>query len=861
MSSERIAGGSSVRSGVAPTHFESLESRVMLSISFQFDYSLDTNGFFDSDSRRAVLEEAGERISMHLEDDLLSIVPGGPNTWVARFTHPGTGEAAFEVPNLIVPADTLIVYAGARSLGGPLGLGGAGGYSASGSQGWLNLVKGRGEPGALGPDDSQTDLAPWGGAITFDVGTKWHDQLSEDGLGTGKSDLLSVAMHELMHLIGFSTGTASFANLVVGSTFTGGEATDEYDGVGGPPVSNNSHWQEGVTDEGFEVLMDPSLTTGMRKTLTRLDLAALDDIGWDVSNYPEPPIAGTEVMLGSLTGDGEAMETLAGGGDERSFTFESVASGRGFVQVVSDGLLDAEVFIYDDHGVVVARDSAGHIGATADVETFIDRMGDSFSVLVVAESGSGTFTLRIDTEPPTHFKYYPEGFANNKISEFVSITNPNDFDVTYTITLRYEDPNLPVEETVVAKNVTIGPGLRSGVTPSDKGFLAPDVERPGQKVLKGTPYAIIVSSNGPLAASLSHFDFSIATGESFTDVTSTAWAFPRAERAPGDVNDFLVFYNPNDHQIEVTLTAFAPGGAPIELTQTVGAMRRSGWGFSFGIELPDGVYGVRVTSRAKDMANDDAHLGIVAALTHFDTVTGSGWGVLGDPTSGSEVGVFPGLTRREGGDIEIGFLNLDAVATRIVVVKATYIDADLPDKMLNVPVPASSSFFVTGAALGLVEGEAVGISYSTLVGGDVVAQAQETGFGDGTSTAASTTVGREFVFGDAFINSNSAGEKYFETLFLYNPDASALPLTIEILFNDGIMIETVVNVPAGAFGEVRLHEFQELLDHKQQNFFGIRVTADSPFAVTQSHFDLTFGSGWSAQGAPVGFTTELDAIV
>jgi hypothetical protein len=180
--------------------------------------------------------------------------------------------------------------------------------------------------------------------------------------------------------------------------------------------------------------------------------------------------------------------------------------------------------------------------------------------------------------------------------------------------------------------------------------------------------------------------------------------------------------------------------------------------------------------------------------------------------------------------------------------------------MLNVPVPPSSSFFVTGTALGVVEGEAVGISYETLVGGNVFAQAQETGFGDGTSTAASTRVGREFVFGDAFINSNQAGVKYFETLNLYNPDSSDLVVTITILFNDGVELSVDSTVSAGGFAQVDLHEVQELLNHAQFNFFGLRVTAASPFAVTQSHFDLFFGSGWGAAGAPVGLTTDLGDI-
>ena len=837
---------------------ESLESRVLLSISFEFDYSLDTNGFFEDQGRRDVLELAGSMLSSFLDDGLAEIQEGGQNTWTATIIHPGTGEQEFGIDGLFVPEDTLIVYAGGRELGGILGRGGAGGFSAGGSQQWLDLVTARGEPGALGPTDERTDFGPWGGSITFDTKTNWYFGSSSDDLSGSEFDFLSVALHELTHLLGFSGGTDSFVNLISGTSFMGSTANQEFDFFGPPQLdADMSHWEEGTTDEQLEVVMDPSITAGVRKLPTRLDLGALDDLGWDIELGTQPG-DGQILMLSPLTGDTSVEALIEFENQVAVFEFTSLSGGRAFAQVVDEVVaLDLGIRVYNQAGLLVASDDFGHIGADADVEFLIDGGGDGYTIEVVALSGDfGAYTLRIDTEPVVHQKYYPEGFANNNISEFVSITNPNDFEVTYTITLRYEDPGLDRDESIVAQDVTVGGGLRSGVTISDKGFLAPDLLN-GGTIVKNTPYAIIVSSDGPLAVSMSHFDFSIATGESFTDVTSTQWAFPRAERRPGEVNDFLVFYNPNDHVSHVTMTLLVPGAPNIEFSQDVQPMRRSGWGFNF-ISAPTGVYGVVVTSEALDPGDEPDHIGIVAALTHFDTTTTKGWGALGDPTDGSSFGVIPSLIRSDEGDIEIGFMNL-GLTSAVVQIIGTY-ESGLPGFATNRTVPAGSTLFVTGAQLGLINGQRASITYSSILNNPVVVQAQDTSFGDGTATGASTEVGREFVFGDAFINANQAGENYFETLSFFNPDSADIDVTVEIFFNDGVAATVTQTVGANGFSHLDLHELPAILDHANLNFFGIRLSADSPFAVTLEHFDLFFGSGWRAAGAPIGFTTPLDQI-
>ena len=274
---------------------EPLESRLMLSVNVTINYSFDTQNFFDTQLKRDLLQHAADQIVRQFDDELSAIVPGGSNTWSARFSHPGTG-AAHQVNNLRVNADELIVFAGGRQLGATLGMGGHGGFSVSGSPGWVQTVRTRGQSGAAA--NPATDFGPWGGAIVFDIDTDWYFGISPDGLGRSQNDFLTVATHELIHLLGFNSGVDSFRRFVSGGLFTGPLATAEFDGAGSPPMSGDSHWAD-ITDEGAPVIMFTTLTQGTRRTVTPLDMAALGDVGWQINGgLPRIDIADASVLEG-----------------------------------------------------------------------------------------------------------------------------------------------------------------------------------------------------------------------------------------------------------------------------------------------------------------------------------------------------------------------------------------------------------------------------------------------------------------------------------------------------------------------------------------------------------------------------------
>ncbi len=252
----------------------------------RIDYSLDS-GFFSSQSRKDLLQIAADTIVSRLNDDLLAISASGSNTWSAVFSNPTTG-ASETRPNLQVAANEIIVYAGARNLpGNTRGFGGPGGFSSFGTPAWNQLVQGRGEPGAL--TSPQTDFALWGGAITFDnADTNWYFDTDSSGIQNNQVDFLTVATHELAHVFGIGfipaqSNKSPWDNLSQSGNFAGPKAAAAF-GASSVPLQSGDrgHWQEGITSNGRDVLMDPTILSGARTLLTPLDFAALDDIGWDV---------------------------------------------------------------------------------------------------------------------------------------------------------------------------------------------------------------------------------------------------------------------------------------------------------------------------------------------------------------------------------------------------------------------------------------------------------------------------------------------------------------------------------------------------------------------------------------------------
>lgn len=341
---------------------EQLEDRSVPTVGFTFNFSLDSNHFFDDTARRDLLKRAAVMITANLTDTLAAITPSGSNTWSASITDPGTGQS-YSL-NRSVPADRIVVYAGGRNLSnGTLGIGGSGGYSASGSTAWLNTVTGRGQPGAL--LDPATDVAPKIGSITFDtVGTAWHFGKTTLGLDSNESDFLSVAMHELGHVLGLS------------------------------------HLPEGtMSPEGTEAAMDPTLTNGQRKFFGKADFDALEDIGWQLASTNDTTYRAKDTLSlpfssGGITDsaatafngridpskDVDMYRIFANASDVLRVTVSKKTGGQN---------LDTYIRLFDSAGVQLKSADQGGVGGT-DSMTFTLPRRDYYFV-AVSSYGNRTY--------------------------------------------------------------------------------------------------------------------------------------------------------------------------------------------------------------------------------------------------------------------------------------------------------------------------------------------------------------------------------------------------------------------------------------------------------------------------------------
>ena len=315
-----------------------------------FDYSLDT-GFFSSQSRRDLLQLAADTLISRMTDELAEIKTGGDHQWNVSVMNPSVNPAGnqqfveYSLPTgPTVAANTIKVFAGARDLPGSSR--GVGGPATSVSidpvsfscqtqaecdqkqaafQVFADAVVARGNAGGL--TNPKTDFAPSVGSISFDnVGTDWYFGTDETAFPGGqKIDFLTVATHELAHVLGFGV-SESWQRVASGGAYSGAAANAAYLGSGSVPLQTvssgtPSHWNQSVRDVQPSLLTDALVfTAGDRTEVSALDFAGLKDVGWEpvdmevtVSGNHQYLIPGTYTPEVVLTGSrlGQIIHTLA----------------------------------------------------------------------------------------------------------------------------------------------------------------------------------------------------------------------------------------------------------------------------------------------------------------------------------------------------------------------------------------------------------------------------------------------------------------------------------------------------------------------------------------------------------------------
>jgi hypothetical protein len=322
-------------------------------LTIEIDYSYDSSNFFDTLEKRNAIEAVARFYGERLQDNLLRIDPAdfSQASWRARLTDPATG-GTVEIMNPVIPEDHIIVYVGARNLGGSTkGTAGPGGFAASGFSEWFERIRGRGSSGAAIEDSSlQTDFSLWGGSIAFDIDSTWNFSLEGNAPGT---EFLKIALHEMGHVLGLGTA-ATWDNQIFNGTFTGAAAINSY---GSPPPADFSHFQNPSlstdllspqygsfdTQHGTPspvVMLPSSLDSGSNfEVLTDLDLAALVDIGWEVALPVSVDFSALSPEEATFSWNSSSLDSyqIERGDDLLSFPNGSgELSGDGLVQTWSD---------------------------------------------------------------------------------------------------------------------------------------------------------------------------------------------------------------------------------------------------------------------------------------------------------------------------------------------------------------------------------------------------------------------------------------------------------------------------------------------------------------------------------------------
>lgn len=263
-------------------------------ITIEFDTSFDQGSSTLSTAQLKVLDYVAAEFGARLTDSLSAVTYSS-----ISFFNPGVDPVnnTESLTNQTIAADTIRIYVGASELSGnTVGFGGPGGYSGFGDLS-------RGQTGA-----GFSDVAIWGGSITFNSLTNWYvddNPATLESFGNAQSDFYSVAVHELAHVLGFGT-SGSWNRLASQTEFTGAEAIAAYEAVTGTaetavPLTGRSHWVDGQTSfvNGLaqEAALDPVITNGTRKYMTDLDWAALSDLGWQVAPVTAVPEAHTWAMM------------------------------------------------------------------------------------------------------------------------------------------------------------------------------------------------------------------------------------------------------------------------------------------------------------------------------------------------------------------------------------------------------------------------------------------------------------------------------------------------------------------------------------------------------------------------------------
>jgi len=243
-------------------------------LQIRIDTRYDTYGWVTPE-RRAVLEEAAAIWGRLLTDDFPAVPAGTP----ILLRHPEAPGAPAMEAILESPADDITIFVAAAAFDGRGGAAAASFPTATFDVDDATLSD------ELAARWDGSPFRPWTGWISFDVAERWYTDptpRTDVNLPPDELDLLSTAIHEIGHILGFGSAPAFHTLVDDDGRFAGEQAVALF---GGPvPLTNDaSHFPDGLVSDDGRALMDLSDPEGQRFFPTALDLAVLADLGYTLA--------------------------------------------------------------------------------------------------------------------------------------------------------------------------------------------------------------------------------------------------------------------------------------------------------------------------------------------------------------------------------------------------------------------------------------------------------------------------------------------------------------------------------------------------------------------------------------------------
>ena len=471
--------------------------------------------------------------------------------------------------------------------------------------------------------------------------------------------------------------------------------------------------------------------------------------------------------------------------------------------------------------------------------------------------------------------YFPEGFAASSIAEFVPLLNAGASAAHYQVIIRSEvakpqpdptpgpapDPEFLYRDKVIQTG-TIGANFRSGLT----------VSRPGTNgvrlVQRNVPFAYEIWSTRPLSANLSHYASGSTTGESFTDTPATKWTLPEVSKGT-DIQDFVLWQNPNDETVDITLHFFFANPAQnFTFDTTTAAFRRGGFNVETFGTIPAGSFSLQITSS----------LPIVVSRSHYNTGTDkSGSSELGIRGDGLARGVFTqaGFDTDSGDPVGQELIFFNPGSTAVVGQVVFTFDDNSPPITQPLIMSSMSRVSINLSGMGL-DGRRFTASYTA---GDklIYATSSHSEKNDVFATPFQYTAATKTRFAEGFMVRSRAGNNLFETISVYNPYSAFLgqtettaDITLRFIYNDGSVVTHDFSLDGGKRADIDLHTLEVVLAQSDigKKFFSIEVVSTVPVIAAMRHIDLISNAnqppgGFEVQGVqvnPVAFADLASAV-